>query len=135
MKEHTEQFEVLRIGDQKRGVPMRIGVIQASSQSGKNSLLFETVKTYAKYATVLNFGCTSEEKEKYSYIEISILAGLLLASGSLDLVVTGCSSGQGMMLACNNVPGVLCGYVPTPMDAYLFAQINDGNAVSVPLGE
>ena len=29
----------------------------------------------------------------------------------------------------------LCGYVPTPMDAYLFAQINDGNAVSVPLGE
>ena len=135
MKEHTEQFEVLRIGDQKRGVPMRIGVIQASSQSGKNSLLFETVKTYAKYATVLNFGCVPEEKEKYSYIEISILAGLLLASGSLDLVVTGCSSGQGMMLACNNVPGVLCGYVPTPMDAYLFAQINDGNAVSVPLGE
>ena len=135
MKEHTEQFEVLRIGDQKRGVPMRIGVIQASSQSEKNSLLFETVKTYAKYATVLNFGCTPEEKEKYSYIEISILAGLLLASGSLDLVVTGCSSGQGMMLACNNVPGVLCGYVPTPMDAYLFAQINDGNAVSVPLGE
>ena len=114
---------------------MRIGVIQASSQSEKNSLLFETVKTYAKYATVLNFGCTPEEKEKYSYIEISILAGLLLASGSLDLVVTGCSSGQGMMLACNNVPGVLCGYVPTPMDAYLFAQINDGNAVSVPLGE
>ena len=135
MKEHTEQFEALRIGDQKRGVPMRIGVIQASSQSEKNSLLFENVKKYAKYATVLNFGCTPEEKEKYSYIEISILAGLLLASGSLDLVVTGCSSGQGMMLACNNVPGVLCGYVPTPMDAYLFAQINDGNAVSVPLGE
>lgn len=99
MKEHTEQFEALRIGDQKRGVPMQIGVIQASSQSEKNSLLFETVKKFAKYATVLNFGCTPEEKEKYSYIEISILAGLLLASGSLDLVVTGCSSGQGMMLA------------------------------------
>ena len=40
-----------------------------------------------------------------------------------------------MMLACNNMPGVLCGYIPTPMDAYLFAQINDGNAVSLPLGE
>ena len=72
MKEHTEQFKALRIVDQKRGVPMRIGVIQASSQSEKNSLLFETVKTYAKYATVLNFGCTPEEKEKYSYIEIRI---------------------------------------------------------------
>ncbi len=60
MKEHTEQFEALRIGDQKRGVPMRSGVIQASSQSEKNSLLFETVK---KYATVLNFGYTSSEKD------------------------------------------------------------------------
>jgi ribose 5-phosphate isomerase RpiB len=40
-----------------------------------------------------------------------------------------------MMLACNSFPGVLCGYVPTPADAYLFAQINNGNAVSLPLGE
>ncbi|MCR5480461.1 MAG: sugar phosphate isomerase, partial [Ruminococcus sp.] len=32
-------------------------------------------------------------------------------------------------------PTVLCGYIPTPMDAYLFAQINNGNAVSLPLGE
>ena len=40
-----------------------------------------------------------------------------------------------MMLACNNMPGVLCGYAPSPMDAYLFAQINNGNAISVPLGE
>ena len=39
------------------------------------------------------------------------------------------------MLACNSFPGVLCGYVPTPADAYLFAQINNGNAVSLPLGE
>ena len=39
------------------------------------------------------------------------------------------------MLACNSFPGVLCGYIPTPMDAYLFAQINNGNAVSLPLGE
>ncbi len=39
------------------------------------------------------------------------------------------------MLACNSMPGVLCGYIPTPQDAYLFAQINDGNAVSLPLGE
>lgn len=38
------------------------------------------------------------------------------------------------MLACNSMPGVICGYVPTPQDAYLFAQINNGNAVSLPLG-
>ena len=40
-----------------------------------------------------------------------------------------------MMLACNSMPGVICGYAPTPKDAYLFAQINNGNAISLPLGE
>ena len=40
-----------------------------------------------------------------------------------------------MMLACNSMPGVLSGYAPTPRDAFLFAQINNGNAVSLPLGE
>ncbi len=114
---------------------MRIAVIQASSQSAKNELIYSAVKKYAAGAEVINFGCFGNEETKFSYIEISILAGLLLSSKSVDLVVTGCSSGQGMMLACNNMPGVLCGYIPTPMDAYLFAQINDGNAVSLPLGE
>lgn len=114
---------------------MKIGIIQASSQSDKNAIIYNTVREYAGNSETVNFGCFREENETYSYIEISILIGLLLASGSVDFVVTGCSSGQGMMLACNNMPGVLCGYIPTPEDAYLFAQINNGNAVSLPLGE
>ena len=115
---------------------MRIGVIQASSQATKNPIIYDAVLKYApKKAEVINFGCTMEENEKYSYIEISILVGILLASGTVDFVVTGCSSGQGMMLACNSMPDVICGYAPTPKDAYLFAQINNGNAISLPLGE
>ena len=114
---------------------MKIGIIQASSQAGKNRLLYDTVNKYAAGSEVINFGCTEDEKERYSYIEISVLAGLLLSGGAVDFIVTGCSSGQGMMLACNSFPGVLCGYAPTPRDAYLFAQINNGNAVSLPLGE
>ena len=114
---------------------MKIGVIQASSQTDKNEFLFSMVHKYAPDAEVINFGCTADEKYSYSYVEISVLIGLLLASKAVDFIVTGCSSGQGMMLACNSMPGVLCGYVPTPMDAYLFAQINNGNAVSLPLGE
>lgn len=114
---------------------MKIAVIQATSQINKNGLLFEAVKKYAKESNVINFGCTDTESDSYSYIEISVLIGLLLASKAVDFVVTGCSSGQGMMLACNNMPGVLCGYAPTPKDAYLFAQINNGNAISLPLGE
>lgn len=114
---------------------MRIAVIQASSQAEKNELLYETVKKYAIDSEVINFGCTPDEEEQYSYIDISIMVGFLLVSEAVDLVVTGCSSGQGMMLACNSMPGVVCGYAPTPMDAYLFCQINNGNAISLPLGE
>ncbi len=114
---------------------MKIATILASSQASKSIMLYDTVKRYASDSEIINFGCYENEATEYSYIEISLLVGLLLASGSVDFVVTGCSSGQGMMLACNSMPGVLCGYIPTPMDAYLFAQINDGNAVSLPLGD
>lgn len=113
---------------------MKIAVIVATSQTEKNQLIYESVKKYAVGHEILNFGCFTNE-ENYSYIEISILIGLLLSSKSVDFVVTGCSSGQGMALACNSIPGVICGYAPEPMDAYLFAQINNGNAISLPLGE
>ena len=36
------------------------------------------------------------------------------------------------MLALNSFPGVICGHVADPLDAYTFAHINDGNAVSLP---
>ncbi len=114
---------------------MRVGIIQGSSQAQKNRLLYETVKKYATAHEVVNFGCYMHEAYSYSYVEISVLIGILIASRSVDFIVTGCSSGQGMMLACNSMPGVLCGYAPTPKDAYLFVQINNGNVISLPLGE
>lgn len=114
---------------------MKIAIIQATSQENKNELIYSTVKKHASEAEIYNFGCSEKDKGIYSYIEISVLIGLLLASKAVDFVVTGCSSGQGMMLACNSLPGVLCGYAPTPKDAYLFVQINNGNAISLPLGE
>ncbi|MBO4914970.1 MAG: RpiB/LacA/LacB family sugar-phosphate isomerase [Oscillospiraceae bacterium] len=114
---------------------MRIAVIQASSQAKKNNLLYNATKKYVLESETVNFGCTEAETERYSYVEISVLIGLLLGSEAVDFVVTGCSSGQGMMLACNSMPNVLCGYAPTAKDAYLFAQINNGNAISLPLGE
>ena len=114
---------------------MKIAVVQASSQISKNDMLFQYTRMYAKDSTVINCGCFSDDAEKYSYLEIALLIGMLINEKTVDFVVTGCSSGQGMMLACNSMPGVLCGYAPTPKDAYLFAQINNGNAVSLPLGE
>lgn len=114
---------------------MKIGVIQASSQREKNELLYRlTANAAAGSGETVNFGCFPEERETYSYVDIALEISLLLSAGAVDLIVTGCSSGQGMMLACNSLPGVLCGYVQDPQDAYLFGRINGGNAVSLPLG-
>ncbi len=115
---------------------MKIGVIQATSQAEKNELLYSITCDAAEQHghQVINFGCRKDEAQSYSYVEIALLISLLLSSKAVDFVVTGCSSGQGMMLACNSLPGILCGLVENPQDAYLFGRINDGNAVSIPLG-
>ena len=115
---------------------MKIGVIQATSQTKKNKLLYHcTASSVERHGyEVINFGCYEDESCSFSYIEIAVMISMLLSSKSIDFVVTGCSSGQGMMIACNSLPDVICGYVENPQDAFLFGRINDGNSVSVPLG-
>ena len=114
---------------------MRVAVIQGTTRRNMNLLLFESVKKAVQSSDeVLNFGIFEEENEQYSYVEIAILISFLMESGAVDFVVTGCSSGQGMMLACNSLPGLLCGYIETPQDSFLFGRINGGNVASLPLG-
>lgn len=112
------------------GDDMKIGIIQGTSQIDKNSILYECTKEYGE---VTNFGCF-ENEDNYSYVEIALEICLLISSKAVDFIVTGCSSGQGMMIACNSLPHLICGYLPTPQDAYLFGRINDGNVASLPLG-
>ena len=73
---------------------MKIAIIQATSQIDKNQLIYSFVKKYASESEVYNFGCSKDDECSYSYIDISLMVGLLLASKSVDFVVTGCSSGQ-----------------------------------------
>lgn len=117
---------------------MRIGVIQASSQREKNDALYrctcQAAEKNGRQDTVVNYGVFPHDSGSYSYVETAFCVSLLLCSETVDFVVTGCSSGQGMMLACNSLPGVLCGYVQNPQDAFLFGRINGGNAASLPLG-
>ena len=115
---------------------MKIGVIQASSQKEKNAVLHDVLAQVLHDDTheIINFGIYEHDLIQLSYIQIACCIALLLESGSVDFIVTGCSSGQGMMLACNSLPGVLCGYVKDSTDAYLFGRINNGNAISYPLG-
>lgn len=114
---------------------MRIGIIQATSQKAKNDILAKCVKqAVTTQDEVVNFGVFSDSDTQLSYVQVALAVALLLNSDAVDFVVTGCSSGQGMMLACNTFPNIQCGYVPTAQDAFLFAQINNGNVASLPLG-
>jgi ribose 5-phosphate isomerase RpiB len=115
---------------------MTIGVIQASSQSDKNKILEKSVKMAVANQDhqVINFGVFGNENLSFSYVQIALCISMLIESKAVDFVVTGCSSGQGMMLACNSLPGILCGYIENPTDAYLFGRINHGNVASYPLG-
>lgn len=115
---------------------MKIAIIQASSQKDKNALLETCLKESIDLNKneIINFGIFPEEEMEFSYVQTAFCISMLLESKAVDFVVTGCSSGQGMMLACNSLPGVLCGYAENPPDAYLFGRINNGNAISYPLG-
>lgn len=114
---------------------MRIALINENSQAAKNSVIYDALKHVAdqKGYEVVNYGMYSaDDKAQLTYVQNGILAAALLNTGAADFVVTGCGTGEGAMLALNSFPGVICGHVETPLDAYTFAQINDGNAVSIP---
>ena len=114
---------------------MRIALINENSQAAKNSLIETTLRKVVEPMghTVDNYGMYSAEDEaQLTYVQCGLLASLLLNTGAADYVVTGCGTGEGAMLACNSFPGVLCGHLVDPSDGFMFAQINDGNAISLP---
>jgi Ribose 5-phosphate isomerase RpiB len=117
---------------------MKIAVISENSQAAKNIIVVDTLKKVAesKGHEVFNYGMyASEDAVQLTYVQNGILAAILLNSGAADFVVTGCGTGMGAMLACNSFPGVNCGLVVDPSDAFMFTQINDGNAISLPFAK
>ncbi|MFY8133620.1 MAG: RpiB/LacA/LacB family sugar-phosphate isomerase [Aquimonas sp.] len=114
---------------------MKIALVTENSQAAKNEIIHTALKTVAEPLghAVFNYGMYSaEDKASLTYVMNGLLAGILLNSKAADFVVTGCGTGMGSMLACNAMPGVFCGLVIDPTDAFLFGQINDGNAISMP---
>lgn len=117
---------------------MRIALINENSQAAKNDMIYSTLKKVAdsKGFEVDNYGMYSaDDKAQLTYVQNGILAAILLNSGAADFVVTGCGTGEGAMLALNSFPGVICGHVVDPFDAYMFMQINDGNAIALPFAK
>ncbi len=117
---------------------MKIALILENSQAPKNALIFKELESVAKAHghEVVNFGMYSAEDDRcLTYVMNGLLAALVLNTGVADFVVTGCGTGEGACLACNSFPGVQCGHVTNPVDAYLFTQVNGGNAISLPYAQ
>lgn len=117
---------------------MKIALINENSQAAKNELICATLKKVVepKGHEVFNYGMyTADDKAQLTYVQNGILAAILLNSGAADYVITGCGTGEGAMLALNSFPGVICGHVEDPSDAFMFAQINDGNAIALPFAK
>ena len=105
---------------------MKIALINENSQAAKNEIIYNSLKNTVEPMghEVLNFGMYSADDEtQLTYVMNGLLAAILLNSKAVDFVVTGCGTGEGAMLALNSFPGVLCGHVTSPLDAYLLDRL------------
>ncbi|WP_437615008.1 RpiB/LacA/LacB family sugar-phosphate isomerase [Erwinia sp. V71] len=116
---------------------MKIALMMENSQAAKNAIVLKELQQVAegKGYPVFNVGMSDEQDHHLTYIHLGIMASILLNSKAADFVIAGCGTGQGALMSLNIHPGVVCGYCIDPADAYLFAQINNGNALALPFAK
>lgn len=117
---------------------MIIALINENSQAAKNSMIEGCLKDVVipMGHEVFNYGMyAADDACQLTYVKAGLLAAILINSKAADFVVTGCGTGEGAMLASNIYPNVLCGHIADIEDAYMFARINDGNAIALPFAK
>jgi ribose 5-phosphate isomerase RpiB len=113
---------------------MRIAVINETSAADRNADILAALDGLGH--EVINAGMKKNgEKPELSYIHTGLMAAVLLNAGTVDFVVGGCGTGQGFLNSVMQYPGVICGHIVTPLDAWLFTQINGGNCISLMLNQ
>jgi ribose 5-phosphate isomerase RpiB len=111
---------------------MKIGVVNEISAVAQNGAILAALE--GRGHTILNAGMKSpDQKPELTYINTGFLSALLLNTGRVDFIVGGCGTGEGFMISASQYPGVFCGLIANGLDAWLFAQINGGNCMSLPL--
>ena len=112
---------------------MKIALMMENSQAGKNATILNELQTVVGPLDypVYNVGMSDENDHHLTYIHLGIMASILINAKAVDFVVAGCGTGQGAMMSLNIHPGVVCGYCLDPSDAFLFNQINNGNALAL----
>ena len=79
---------------------MKIALVMENSQAAKNPIVEKALKSVVEPMghEVFNYGMYSAEDEnQLTYVQIGILAAVLLNSKACDLVITGCGTGEGAM--------------------------------------
>lgn len=98
---------------------MKIALMNEFSQAPKNTIILEQLKDvvepmgHAVYNTAMAKPLLdkdvpeayTEENPRLTYLHLGIQACLLLNSGAVDFVVTGCGTGQGALMSLERVSG------------------------------
>jgi len=113
---------------------MKIAVINETSAADRNADVLAALQ--GRGHALCNAGMKKNgEKPELLYIQTGLMAAILLNLNRVDFVVGGCGTGQGFLNSCMQYPGVFCGHILTPLDAWLFTQINGGNCISLALNQ
>jgi ribose 5-phosphate isomerase RpiB len=113
---------------------MRIAVVNEISTADRNADVMAALE--GRGHEILNVGMRrAAEPPELTLLHTSFISALLLATRRADYIVAGCGTGQGFEIAVSQYPGIFCGHIQTPLDAWLFTQINGGNVVSLALNQ
>ena len=110
---------------------LKIGLIVETSQLFRMPVIEEELRRAAERYGHEVFNYTNDT----TYAKNGLLGAVLLNSGAVDLVVTGCGTGVGAIVAANSFIGVQCGFVADPCDAQMVRELNLSNAVAMPFSK
>ena len=113
---------------------MKIAVIIETSAADKAKDIINALN--GRGFEIINAGMKETGGQpELQYIHTGLMAAILLNLKRVDLAIGGCGTGQGFLNSAMQYPGVFCGHILTPLDGWLFTQINGGNCISLPLNE
>jgi len=113
---------------------VKIAVINETSAADRNPDILAALQ--GRDHEIINAGMKkSYDQPELQYIQTGLMSALLLNLKRVDLVVGGCGTGLGYMNSVMQYPGVFCGHILNDLDAWLFAQINAGNCISLALNQ
>ena len=113
---------------------MKIAVVTEGSTKHRNADVIKALEGLGH--EVVNLGMKNVEGEPdLTYMDIGLMAALALNLKAADYVVGGCGTGQGFMNAALQFPGVACGLLMDPVEAFLYSKVNAGNCISFQLNK